>query len=233
MVKPNDLHAYFINNGSRKIHKWIHYLDIYETHFNRFRNKQPIVVEIGVKHGGSLEMWKNYFGEGANIIGVDIDPSCKKHEVIGARIYIGDQSDESLLQKIVDENGAPDIVIDDGSHVMNDMVTTFKYLYNRISRTGCYLVEDVHTCYLERFGGGLGREGTFIEHVKALIDELHASHARGQQEITDFTYSTESISIYDSVCVFERRPQGARQAIITQGLEQGMRERRRRAPDNV
>jgi hypothetical protein len=52
------LHRYFLNNGYLRLHKWMHYFDIYEHHFARFRGKSPTVLEIGVKGGGSLAMWK-------------------------------------------------------------------------------------------------------------------------------------------------------------------------------
>lgn len=34
--KKSDLETYFRTNNSRLIHKWIHYFDIYERHFNKF-----------------------------------------------------------------------------------------------------------------------------------------------------------------------------------------------------
>ena len=55
------LHRYFLNNGDKKIHKWIHYFDAYERHLGRFRNKSPVMLEIGVFGGGSLKMWKDYW----------------------------------------------------------------------------------------------------------------------------------------------------------------------------
>ncbi len=70
------LEEYFRNNKGRLIHKWNHYFDIYERHFNRFRNKQIVILEIGVSQGGSLQMWKNYFGSSAKIYGIDINPRC-------------------------------------------------------------------------------------------------------------------------------------------------------------
>ena len=80
------LHRYFLNNSHKRLHKWIHYFDIYETHFARFRGKAPVMVEIGVMGGGSLKMWKEYFGEGSRIVGVDINPDCKVHEGEGTPI---------------------------------------------------------------------------------------------------------------------------------------------------
>ena len=58
----NDLRRYFDNNSGRVIHKWEHYFEIYDRHFNSFRNKEIVILEIGIFQGGSLQMWKNYFG---------------------------------------------------------------------------------------------------------------------------------------------------------------------------
>lgn len=76
----SNLHEYFLNNSENIIHKWIHYFDIYERHLCRFIEKSPVIMEIGVGGGGSLQMWKNYFGKGSKVIGLDIDTNCKKHE---------------------------------------------------------------------------------------------------------------------------------------------------------
>ncbi len=65
----NPLAEYFFNNPGRLIHKWHHYFDIYHRHFARFRGRSPVVVEIGVFHGGSLQMWHHYFGPGTRVVG--------------------------------------------------------------------------------------------------------------------------------------------------------------------
>ena len=58
---------YFNNNEGYRIHKWKHFFDIYEAHFSRFRGMEIVIVEFGVFHGGSLQMWKHYFGEKARV----------------------------------------------------------------------------------------------------------------------------------------------------------------------
>jgi hypothetical protein len=73
-----------------------------------------------------------------------------------------------------------------------------------MSSSGLYLVEDLHTAYWDEFEGGLRRPGSFIETIKGLIDELNADHSRGQLSPTDFTRTTLSMHLYDSVCVFEK-----------------------------
>ena len=59
------LHKYFLTNAHKRLHKWVHYFDIYERQFERFRGKSPSMIEIGVQGGGSLAMWKEYFGPGS------------------------------------------------------------------------------------------------------------------------------------------------------------------------
>jgi hypothetical protein len=54
-----------------------------------------------------------------------------------------------------------------------------------------------------------------MEFTKDKLDEIHAVHTKGAIDISDFTRSTRSITVYDSVCVFEKAPQGRRQAPIT------------------
>jgi len=194
----------FLNNSKKVIHKWKHYFPIYDKHFSRYVNRPCVFIEIGCGEGGSLQMWKSLLGPHAQIIGIDIRPECKKLEEDQINIRIGDQSDAKFLQSILDEFGVPDIILDDGSHVMTHIHSTFNYLYSKISPTGIYLVEDLHTAYWEEFEGGLKRKGSFIETIKSLIDELNADHSRGALEPTQFTNNTLSMHLYDSVCVFEK-----------------------------
>jgi len=66
---------------NRLIHKWNSLiLTFTNVDFNRFRNKEIVILEIGVLQGGSLQMWKDYFGDKAKIFGIDIDPRCKELE---------------------------------------------------------------------------------------------------------------------------------------------------------
>ena len=74
----NELEKYFFSNTGNLIHKWRHYFEIYDRHFSRYRGSDVHVLEIGAYQGGSLQMWKHYFGPSAQIYGVDINPECKK-----------------------------------------------------------------------------------------------------------------------------------------------------------
>jgi hypothetical protein len=205
-----NLWADFLTNDQRMIHKWKHYFPAYERHFQRFVYRPVVFWEIGCGKGGSLQMWKRYFGPHAQIIGLDIRAQCAPFEEDQIAIRIGDQSNADFLDSVLAEFGTPDIVLDDGSHVMEHVVATFRHLYPKLDRNGVYMVEDMHTAYWEKYGGGLRRAGTFIELSKHLIDELNGRHARIE---TAFTKSTLSIHFYDSIVVFERGLHGGRKAL--------------------
>jgi hypothetical protein len=204
--RANPLEQYFRNNDQRLIHKWAHYFDIYDHHFERFRGQRVRVVEFGVSHGGSLQMWKYYFGRRAEILGVDIDPRCKDLGERGIQIHIADQDDRQSLRALRAEILSADIVIDDGGHRMTQQIQTFEEFYPVVDNNGVYLVEDTHTSYWARKGGGYRKPDTFIEYAKGLVDHLHAWHSEDEAQLSvdDFCRTTKSVTFYDSVVIFEK-----------------------------
>lgn len=204
--EKSSLKAYFKTNSGRYIDKWDHYFEIYERHFNRYRGKEVVILEIGVSQGGSLQMWKNYFGKDARIIGIDIDPRCKELEEENVEIFIGSQSDRKFLREIKKKIPRVDILIDDGGHTMKQQIVTYEELFDHVKDDGVYLSEDLHTSYWRKWGGGYKRPSTFIEYTKNFIDELNAFHSKQKRfKLTTFTKSVDSIHYYDSVIVLEKK----------------------------
>ena len=70
--------------------KWKNYFLIYDELLQKYVNKSITFVEIGILDGGSLRMWKSFFGSRARIIGIDLNPKAKKFAEKGIEIYIGD-----------------------------------------------------------------------------------------------------------------------------------------------
>lgn len=199
-----NLYQDFHNNTGRVVHKWKHYFPAYERHFAPWVGRSMTFIEIGCGSGGSLQMWKRYLGPHATIVGIDINPACKAFEADQIHVRTGPQQDEGFLQQVLDEFGVPDVVLDDGSHIMSHINATFRYLYPKVSKNGVYMVEDLHTAYWPEFEGGYRQKGSFIELTKDLIDSLNADHARGELPPDDFTRSTLSIHLYDSMVAFEK-----------------------------
>lgn len=194
----------FLLNQDKPIHKWTHYFPIYERHFERFRNQSLTFMEIGCGAGGSLQMWKRFFGPFVQIVGIDIEPICKSYEENQIAIRIGNQNDVNFINEVIEEFGVPDIVLDDGSHNMHDILASFNLIYPKQHNNAVYCVEDLHTAYWVEYGGGLKREGTFIEVCKELIDQLNADHTRGAITPNKFSKETMSMHFYDSVVLFEK-----------------------------
>lgn len=201
----NELEQYFEKNDKRLINKYQHYFDVYDRHFSKYKGQEITIVEVGVFQGGSLQMWRSYFGPKAKIWGIDIDPRCKLLEEQNTKIIIGSQEDETFLESIYDITGPIDILIDDGGHTQKQQIETFKILFDKIKNDGVYLCEDVHTSYWLSYGGGSNRMGTFIQFTKKLIDKLNAYHSEENSlQVDSFTKSAKSIHYYDSIVVIEK-----------------------------
>lgn len=190
--------------------KWRHYLKVYDRHFSRFRGKPVRILEIGVFLGGSLRLWQEYFGRDSLVLGIDVNPACKQYECDGIAVEIGDQSDANFLQRIATQYGPFDIVIDDGSHVIDHQLASFREL-SPVTRS-CYVIEDTHTAY---WGAPSDRE-KLHQFVNSLQDVLHdwfvvASSselfddeswaARRKSTVNPLRNRLLSVEIYDSLIV--------------------------------
>jgi len=166
------------------------YTPHYMRHLRKFKYKKIKLLEIGVggyenpKAGGnSLRMWKKYFLFG-KIYSVDIyDKSALQEKRI--KIYQGSQIDKEFLEKITIEIGCLDIIIDDGSHLNEHIIETFKILFSKLKDGGIYAVEDIQTSYWNDCGGdnkNLNNSKTAMNFFKSLTDCLN------HQEIPDENY---------------------------------------------
>lgn len=202
----NDLVNYFYKNDKRLIDKWVHYFEVYDRHFSKYRGKEVVILEIGISQGGSLQMWKDYFGDKAKIYGIDINPKCKEFEEKNIEIFIGSQSDREFLRKIKEKIPRVDILIDDGGHTMQQLIVSYEELFDKIADDGVYLAEDLHTSYWLEYGGGHKRNGSFIEYSKNFIDYLHGYHSEQKSlKVDSFTETVDSIHYYDSIIVIEKK----------------------------
>ena len=213
----NPLEEWFNANRGPLLNKWLHYFDIYDRHFARFRGRDMVMLEIGVYHGGSLGMWKSYFGPGAKLVGVDINPRASKFADGQVDIVIGDQSDRGFLRELRTRYPRIDVLLDDGGHAMHHQIATFEEMFGGVAEDGVYMVEDTHTSYWAEFGGGLRAPGSFIEYAKQLADELNAWHVRewATTERSVFARSAWSLAFYDSIVAIEKRPKAPPEARLT------------------
>ncbi len=157
------------------------YTKHYQQHFQKLRYRKINLLEIGVggysySHlgGNSLRMWKKFFPFG-KIFAFDIhDKTAFEEKRI--RIFQGSQTNLDFLEKVVKEIRTIDIIIDDGSHQNDHVITTFKFLFPKLKEGGWYVIEDTQTSYWENFGGDsqdLSNPATTMNYFKALTDSLN------------------------------------------------------------
>lgn len=146
------------------------YLGDFEEVFGQRRQQPTAILELGIFHGGSLQIWRDYF-VGGPVIGLDLnsvdvpDPSGR------IKTYAGSQVDLELLDRIRTECAADgfDIIIDDCSHLGNLTSASFWHLFpNHLRPGGVYVVEDWGTGYWDSWSDG--------HHASA--DVVHAGPRR-------------------------------------------------------
>jgi hypothetical protein len=162
--------------------KWgLHwYARHYQHHFSPLRRKRFNLLEIGVgghhapdRGGASLRMWKSFFPR-AHIYAIDIfDKSALQEPRI--TIFQGSQDDPDFLRRIAREIGTIDVIVDDGSHVNQHVMTAFETLFPLLADGGIYALEDLQTAYWPEFGGteDTSTQTTSISMLKQLVDGLN------------------------------------------------------------
>lgn len=152
--------------------KWTSYLSYYDTLFASIRDKSITMLEIGVQNGGSLETWSQYFRNAELLVGCDIDPKCEglRYDDPRVKVIVGDANILPTFQKILATSPSYDIIIDDGSHVSSDVLTSFVSYFPHVKPGGVYVVEDAHCLYMDAFGGGLLNEQGAYAFFKRLAD---------------------------------------------------------------
>jgi len=191
--------------------RWQAYYYPYERHFGPWRGKKVVMLEIGVQSGGSTIMWPMFFGPGLIYHGVDINPNCKQFERDNITIHLADQSNKDELEKLMKEIPAPDIIIDDGGHSMNQQITSFKVLFPYLKTPGVYLCEDLHTSYWSEYGGSSNfkdvSRSTMIEYSKSFVDILNLQHIRGGEIDENWKVlhsQIGGIAFYNSMVMIEK-----------------------------
>ncbi len=199
-----DLLDIFAGNKGLPVHKWNHYIPIYDRYFSRFRGTKFRFLEIGVFKGGSMSMWRKYFGPDATIYGIDIDEDCRKFDGMDGCVRIGSQADPDFLAAVVREMGGVDVVLDDGSHRMEHVKKSLEVLFPKVSDGGIYMIEDLHTAYLRKYGGGFRSPKNFYSYLRGMIDDMHKWYHFGPIRHKEIASGLSSIHIYDSITVLEK-----------------------------
>ena len=183
---PLSLDLIGIESGTDKASLGGDYLRHYERIFSHLRDEEFNFIEIGVFQGASVRMWERFFSR-AKIIGVDIDPGCRRHASDRVAIEIGSQNDPEFLHQLATRY-PPRVIIDDGSHKSYDVIFTFARLFPVLEPGGIYVIEDLHFHLLdaeaERLRGGspvLAHDYVAAVAKERLGSEHHVQQLQGLQ----------------------------------------------------
>jgi hypothetical protein len=144
----------------------------YEKYLPFKRYDKLNILEIGVLDGKSLLTWKEYYYR-SNILGIDINPDCKKYEEDRIKVEIGSQDDHVFLNDIMREYGPFDMILDDGSHMNEHMIYSFEHLFQSVKSGGVYVIEDIGCSYWPDYGGGYLNQNSAVEYFKRLSDDVN------------------------------------------------------------
>lgn len=177
-VQTSSLDLMGIRFGTDKSRLRQNYLVHYERMLRDFKDRPITLLEIGIHKGASLKLWEAYLPL-ATIVGVDIEPTTDRYVRKRVSIEIGSQFDAAFLAKLADKYH-PDIVIEDGSHIPEHQIFTFKHLFHAVQPGGVYIAEDVR---------GSSGDTSAMDYFGELQREvLRRSHQAKQAEARDSAF---------------------------------------------
>jgi hypothetical protein len=174
------------------------YFDVYEKLFLCYKDKPVVFIEIGVLNGGSLFMWRDYFGKKAQIIGIDLNPEARRWQKYGFDIFIGDQANPLFWQQVIKKYPQIDVVLDDGGHTYEQQIMTTELLKSHVKDGGLIVIEDTHTSYQNGFGF---KCVSFLKYVQKKMNHLHYRLNSLNKETSE--KDIWNIQCFESFVVFE------------------------------
>jgi hypothetical protein len=100
--------------------------------------------------------------------------------------------------------GGIDIVLDDGSHQMAHVRETLGLLFPRLANQGLYMIEDLHTAYFPKFGGGFREKANVFNLTRMMIDDMHRWYHRKGLSVPALGGAFTGIHIHDSMMLIEK-----------------------------
>jgi len=196
-VSENPLWRYFdAHQEGPGIWKWDHYFEVYHRHLAKFVGRSTHLVEVGIYSGGSLQMWRSYFGPGMHVHGIDIEPACEVYRTEGVDIHIGDQADRTFWSAFRQKVPQVDILIDDGGHSPEQQQVTLEEIFPHLRPGGVYICEDIH-----------GDHNRFASYLSGYCNAMNQTVEQGPASlaVNPLQKWMHSIHFYPCMVVIEKR----------------------------
>ena len=195
----SPLYQSFLKSPHRSI-KHESYFSVYDKLLSKYIDQDITFVEIGILDGGSLFMWRDFLGDKARIIGIEINPVAKKWEEHGFEIFIGSQSNPVFWKDFYETVGSIDVLIDDGGHTYKQQIVTVEEGLENINNGGMIVVEDTYTSYQKEYG--YPSKYNFLSYASNLVDGMNLRTPKiGYKGIPN--NNIEQVSFFESIVAID------------------------------
>jgi hypothetical protein len=216
------LRALYREHKGKKVSKSDVCFPVYEKWLGPYKDHPIKMLEIGVREGGSLEIWAKYFKNAELILGCDKNPAVANLTFDDARIKLalGIASQKPAIDQILEHaKGGFDFIIDNGSHRSLDTIANFLMLFPLLRPGGLFVVEGMQHAYQTEYDGGYFNHRSAASFFRAVFDLVNVEHFRNDMTAeklfqTFFTNaklpevltnrSIGGVAAYDSMIVLEK-----------------------------
>jgi predicted O-methyltransferase YrrM len=135
-----DLVETYLNNNYDTDKYYLGYLEhFYSPIFTPYKNDKIKILEIGVRYGGSIELWRDFFVNG-DVYGIDNNDEHIAYPD-GCNVILGDAYDDTFVEQFKKEYF--DIIVDDGPHTYQSFINVMEKYFDKIKVGGILIIEDI------------------------------------------------------------------------------------------
>jgi hypothetical protein len=116
----------------------------YESEFAKYKDKSVKILEVGIASGVSLLLWNEYFLNNTGVYGIDINPRSVTRE-IDKHKNIKTIFTDGYKEEFVNILPNFDIIIDDGPHTLESMISFIKLYLPKLNANGVLVIEDIQS----------------------------------------------------------------------------------------
>ena len=179
------------------------FAQFYEKYFNNFKNEKINFFEIGTWEGASLASFSKYFNN-ANLYGLDRNFKFK-YKSKRINFHYCDTTNKKDLKKISNEIGKNKfkVIIDDGSHLLNDIIHNLKFFLDFVDNKGYYVIEDYnHPEYYSHLNNSSGDELLIKDIIiKIKNKEFFDSKILNKNDQSKLFESIKEISVHKGIMI--------------------------------
>lgn len=124
------------------------YGEVYDEFLGDYLDKEFTLLEIGVWTGACIRCWLDLFPK-AKIYGVDISDMWKEERFLSKYKIENEERFHFVLGDVCDKKNEIkdtfDVIIDDGSHRIEDVEKALDIYFPKLKKGGYYIIEDIQS----------------------------------------------------------------------------------------